>query len=37
MLKKFKELTEKEILAVAIAAEDEDGRIYGEFADALKE
>src|SRR3989440_155532 len=37
MLKKFKELTEKEILAIAIAAEEEDGRIYGEFADALRE
>ncbi len=35
MLKKFKDLTEKEILAIAIAAEEEDGRIYGEFADAL--
>jgi erythrin-vacuolar iron transport family protein len=37
MLKKFKELTEKEIIAIAIAAEEEDGRIYGEFADALRE
>ena len=37
MLKKFKDLTEKEILAVAIAAEEEDGRIYGEFADALRD
>lgn len=37
MLKKFKELTEKEILALAIASEEEDGRIYGEFADALRE
>src|SRR5713101_8900521 len=37
MLKKFKELTEKEILAIAIGAEEEDGRIYGEFADALRE
>jgi rubrerythrin len=37
MLIKFKDLTEKEILAVAIAAEEEDGRIYGEFADALRE
>jgi rubrerythrin len=37
MLKKFKDLSEKEILAIAIAAEDEDGRIYGEFADALRE
>jgi len=37
MLKKFKDLTEKEILALAIASEEEDGRIYGEFADALRE
>src|SRR5437762_5555499 len=37
MLKKFKERTEKKILAVAIAAEEEDGRIYGEVADALRE
>src|SRR5260370_36953425 len=37
MLKKFKDLTEKEILAIAISAEEEDGRIYGEFADALRE
>src|SRR5260370_4195295 len=37
MLKKFKDLTEKEILAIAIGAEDEDGRIYGEFADALRD
>jgi len=35
MLKKFKDLTEREILAIAIAAEEEDGRIYGEFADGL--
>jgi rubrerythrin len=37
MLKKFKELSEKEILALAIASEEEDGRIYGEFADQFKE
>lgn len=37
MLKKFKELTEREILALAIASEEEDGRIYGDFADALRE
>src|SRR5262249_41114531 len=37
MLKKFKDLTEKEILALAISSEEEDGRIYGEFADALHE
>ncbi len=35
--KKFRELTEKEILALAIASEEEDGRIYGEFADGLRE
>ena len=37
MQKKFKELTEKEILALAIASEEEDGCIYGEFSDALRE
>ncbi len=37
MLKKFKDLTEREILAIAIANEEEDGRIYGEFADALRD
>ena len=37
MLKKFKDLSEKEIVALAIASEEEDGRIYGEFADAFKE
>jgi erythrin-vacuolar iron transport family protein len=37
MWKKFKDLSEKEILALAISSEEEDGRIYGEFADALRE
>src|SRR5258705_10377488 len=37
MLKKFRDLTEREILALAIASEEEDGRIYGEFSDALRE
>lgn len=37
MPKKFKDLTEREILALAITSEEEDGRIYGEFADALRE
>jgi rubrerythrin len=37
MPKKFKELTEREILALAISSEEEDGRIYGEFADGLRE
>jgi erythrin-vacuolar iron transport family protein len=37
MQKRFKELTEREILALAIQNEEEDGRIYGEFSDALRE
>jgi len=36
MLKRFKDLSEREILALAISNEEEDGRIYGEFADALR-
>jgi rubrerythrin len=35
MAKNFKELTEQEILALAITLEEEDGRIYGEFAQGL--
>src|SRR2546430_8276732 len=35
--KKFKDLTEREILALAISSEEEDGRVYGEFADGLRE
>jgi len=34
---KIQGLSEKEILALAISSEEEDGRIYGEFADALRE
>jgi rubrerythrin len=37
MAKNFKELTEQEILALAITLEEEDGRIYGEFARGLSE
>ena len=37
MQKQFKDLTEREILALAIQNEEEDGRIYGEFADALRD
>src|SRR5260221_4125488 len=37
MLKRFKDLSEREIVDVAIANEEEDGRIYGEFADALRD
>ena len=33
--KSFKDLTEQEILALAIGQEEEDGRIYGEFAHNL--
>lgn len=32
----FKSLSEKEILALAISAEEEDGRIYAEYADRLR-
>jgi erythrin-vacuolar iron transport family protein len=35
-LKKFSELTEREILALAVANEDEDHRIYRSFAGALR-
>jgi erythrin-vacuolar iron transport family protein len=35
--KNFKDLTEREILALAISLEEEDGRIYGEFAEGLRE
>jgi rubrerythrin len=37
MPKKFRDLTEKEILALAVSLEEEDGRIYGDFADGLRE
>lgn len=35
--KNFKDLTEREILALAIRLEEEDSRIYGDFADGLRE
>jgi rubrerythrin len=37
MAKKFKDLTEQEILALAITLEEEDSRIYADFADGLRE
>lgn len=37
MAKNFKELTEQEMLALAISLEETDGRIYGDFAEGLKE
>ena len=35
-LKNFPDLTEREILAVAIASEEEDSRIYTSFAEDLR-
>lgn len=36
MARKFGELTEREILALAISLEEEHSRIYGDFADGLR-
>ena len=36
-MRSFTELTEKEILALAIANEEEDGRIYADVADGLRD
>ena len=37
MVRNFKDLTEREILALAISLEEEDGRVYADFADGLRE
>lgn len=37
MARNFKDLSEREILALAISLEEEDNRIYGDFADGLRE
>jgi len=37
MARSFKDLSEREILALAIALEEEDGRVYSDFADGLRE
>ena len=37
MARNFKDLSEREILALAIGLEEEDARIYGDFADGLRE
>ena len=37
MAKNFRALSDAEILALAISLEEEDGRIYAEFADGLRE
>ena len=34
---KLQELSEREILALAVSLEEEDGRIYADFADGLRE
>jgi rubrerythrin len=36
-MRSLPELSEREILALAIGAEEEDGRIYADFADRLRE
>jgi rubrerythrin len=36
-MRSFKSLSEKEILALAIALEEQDARIYGDFVDGLRE
>jgi erythrin-vacuolar iron transport family protein len=35
--KRFKDMTEREILALAIQLEEEDSRVYGDFAEGLRE
>ena len=35
--KNFKDLSEQEILALAISLEEEDSRVYGEFAEGLRQ
>jgi rubrerythrin len=37
MARKFRELSEREILALAVFLEEEDSRIYGDFADGLRQ
>src|SRR2546422_5231338 len=37
MAKNFRDLSEEEILALAISLEEEDERIYGDFADGLRQ
>jgi rubrerythrin len=35
-MKSFDDLTQREILALAISSEEEDGRIYADFAEGLR-
>ena len=36
-MKRFDQLTEREILALAISLEEEDERVYSDFAEGLRE
>ncbi len=36
-MRTFKDLTEREVLALAISSEEEDGRIYADFAESLRD
>ena len=36
-MKKFQELTEREVLALAISLEEEDERVYSDFAEGLRQ
>src|SRR5947208_10047325 len=36
-MRSFDSLSEREILALAISLEEDDGRIYGDFADGVRE
>jgi hypothetical protein len=37
MARKFKDLSEREILALAVSLEEEDGRILADYAEGLRE
>src|SRR5579885_3444041 len=37
MARNFKDLSEREILALAVSLEEEDGKIYGDFVDGLRD
>jgi rubrerythrin len=37
MAKRFRDLSEREILALAVSLEEEDARVYGDFADGLRQ
>jgi rubrerythrin len=37
MARKFRDLSEREILALAISLEEEDARVYADYADGLRD